>query len=377
MASTRAVRTAVVGMSVVATCGVRAYAGVLREALDHEEVSCSMYWLSRSEASLPLARSDVRAWTGKLAGEIDRADFDAIILHYSVFAYSYRGLPFFVHPTLSALRATGLPVITVMHEIVYPWTIGGWRGKLWAASQRALLIDLMRASSATLATAEFRNEWLASRPWLPRRPAAFAPVFSNLPSPQLRTRSDSQRPLIGLFGYAYEGAARSLVLDALRLLSDRGVEAELMLLGAPGGDGPAGEAWLSAARRRGLAGVLSFSGTLEAQALSDAIAACEVLLFVGAGGPSSRKGTLAGSLASGRPVIALDGPRSWAELVEADAVRIVARRASALADEIASLLADEQEREALGARGRTFAEQRMGPARTASAVRSLLDTVAG
>jgi glycosyl transferase family 1 len=376
MASGRAIKTAAVGMSVVPTCGVRAHAGVLAQALEREDVSCSMHWLSRSEQSLRAARSDVQAWADELAEELAGADLDAVILHYSVFAYSYRGLPFFVHPTLCALRATRLPVLTVMHEIVYPWTIGGWRGKLWAGTQRALLIDVMRASAATLATAEFRIEWLASRPWLPRRPAAFAPVFSNLPSPQAGVPAERRRALIGLFGYAYEGAASSLVLDALRDLSDRSIEVELRLIGAPGRDSAAGEAWLAGARERKVAHALSFSGTLEAQALSDALAACDALLFVGQGGPSSRKGTLAGSLASGRPVLALDGPRRWSELIEADAVSVVPRSPRALADGIASLLADPDSREALGARGRAFAEGCMGAARTASAVRSLLDVVA-
>ncbi len=375
MASGRALKTVAVGMSVIPTCGVRAHAGILADALGEVDVSCSLEWLSRSEASLGAARSDVRGWTRQLTAALDGSDLDAILLHYSVFAYSYRGLPFFVHPTLAALRSSRLPVITVVHELVYPWTIGGWRGKLWALSQRAVLIDVMQASAAVLATADFRVEWLGSRPWLPRRPATFAPVFSNLPAPRPRARSEGARAVIGLFGYAYEGAASALVLDALRALLDRGVEVELELLGAPGPSSPAAESWVAGARARGLADSLSFSGTLEPQELSDALAGCEALLFIGAGGPSSRKGTLAGSLASGAPVIALDGPRRWSELVRHDAVLVVEPTSSGLAEGIASLLADEGRRDALGKRGRAFAEQQMGPARTAAAVRGLLDEV--
>lgn len=375
MASRRALRTAAVGMSVIPTCGVRAHAGVLAEALAGEDVSCSLQWLSRSEQSLRAAHSDVRAWTHRLAGELDDADLDAVLLHYSVFAYSYRGVPFFVHPTLSALRRARVPVIAVMHELVYPWTIGGARGKLWALTQRALLIDVMQASAAVLATADFRVQWLASRRWLPHRPAAFAPVFSNLPAPTPRPRPERPGAVLGLFGYAYEGAASELVLDALRLLLDRGVEVELRLLGAPGRSSPAAAAWLAAARMRGIVDALSFSGTLSAQDLSDALADCDALLFVGAGGPSSRKGTLAGSLASGRPVVALDGPRRWSELLEADAVLVAAPTCQALADALAGLLDDEGSREALGARGRAFAEQQMGVARSAVAARALLDDV--
>jgi len=362
-------------MSVSATCGVRAHAGLLAQELSREDVSCSTCWLSRSDDSLPAARAQVSAWTRELAGELERGRPDAILLHYSVFAYSYRGLPFFVHPTLSVARRSRIPVIAVMHELVYPWTIGGWRGKAWALSQRALLIDVMQASAAVVATADFRLDWLASRRWLPRRPAALAPVFSNLPAPTVERRTERHGGVVGLFGYSYEGAAVSLVLDALRLLGEQGVDAQLVLLGAPGRSSPAAERWLSLARERGVARALSFSGSLPAQELSNALAECDVLLFVGAHGPSSRKGTLAGSLASGRPLVALDGPRRWSELMQAEAACVVEPTAEALADAIHALFADEGLREALGARGRAFAEERMGVGRTAKAVRGLLDQV--
>ncbi len=125
----------------------------------------------------------------------------------------------------------------------------------------------------------------------------------------------------------------------------------------------------------GSTGALSFAGPLPAQELSDALAACDVLLFADTAGPSSRKGTLAGSLASGRPLIATDGPRRWSALARAEAAHVVEPSAPALADAVAALLADKGAREALGARGRAFAEQSMGVARSAQVVRELLDDV--
>jgi hypothetical protein len=71
-------------------------------------------------------------------------------------------------------------------------------------------------------------------------------------------------------------------------------------------------------------------------------------------------------------VIALDGPRGWSELTQSDALTVVAPTPQALAEAIRALLADAQAREALGVRGRVFAEQRMGVARTVEAVRGLL-----
>jgi glycosyltransferase involved in cell wall biosynthesis len=150
---------------------------------------------------------------------------------------------------------------------------------------------------------------------------------------------------------------------------------ELVLLGAPGRSSAAGEAWLQGARTRAITHALSFSGTLAPQDLANALAACEIMLFADAAGPSSRKTTLAASLASGRAVVAIDGPLAWSELIEAQAARMTAASPDALADALEELLADEGQRDALGERGRAFAERRMGVARSARVLAGLLDDV--
>ena len=63
-----------------------------------------------------------------------------MLLHYSVFAYSYRGFPLFVRPMLDGCCVgCRVPIVTVLHEYVYPWRRGGVRGKAWALTQRAAL----------------------------------------------------------------------------------------------------------------------------------------------------------------------------------------------------------------------------------------------
>jgi glycosyltransferase involved in cell wall biosynthesis len=367
---------AIVGMSISPTCGVRDHAVLLAEELDRKGISSSFHWLARSEASsMRAAGSEVQAWTRGLLAELQASPVDAVLLHYSVFAYSYRGLPLFVHPILSALHRGRRPVVTVLHEFAFPWRYRGWRGDLWAISQRTLLIDVMRASRATMVTEDFRAQWLASRAWLPKRPVVTAPVFSNLPPPVNGSRPDRARRVIGMFGYSYEAAGVSLVLDAISALRMRGIDLELLLLGAPGRSSAAGERWLRAAGARGVTGALSFSGALPVQTLSDELASCDLVLFADPAGPSSRKTTLAASLASGRPVVAIDGHRRWSELVRSDAARVVAPTPDALADAIGELLTDERRREALGARGREFAAREMTAASSAEAVKALLDEV--
>jgi len=363
---------AVVGASVNERCGVRDHATLLADAAREHGVQTSLHWLSRTATGLSAARAEDRAWTASLAGAIAAEQADAILLHYSVFSYSHRGIPIFVPPMLAALRSTGSPVITFAHELVYPWRHGGAKGKVWSVTQRAALIDVMRSSASIVVTADFRAEWLAQRRWLPSRPVMLAPVFSNLPVPAPRIPHDTGPWRLGLFGYSYQGAALELTLDALRLLADGGLDVSLELLGAPGRDSAVGRAWLAGARARGVEEAVGFSGSLPAQELSDAVAACDVLLYADEGGPSSRKGTLAGSLASGRPIVAIDGRRRWQLLVEHDALRVTAAAPQALAAAVAALIEDEGAREALGARGRAFAEREMSLGATLGVVLELL-----
>jgi glycosyltransferase involved in cell wall biosynthesis len=386
----RPIDVAVVGMSSASPCGVRAHAGLLAQGLGDDGVRCTELWLEREAVSPRAGWAEVGRWARTLRERLCDGGFDAVLLHYSVFAYSYRGLPLFVRPTMAALRASRLPVLGFMHELAYPWRLRDARGAAWAIAHRAALIDAMRTCAAVAVTTDFRADWLAGRRWLARRPLALAPVFSNLPPPTSariarrmstfaveRGEAVGDGALVGLFGYSYDELALARVLDAFALLAGRGLRTELALLGAPGRASALAERWLRAARARGIAESLRFAGPLPAQELSDALAVCDVLLFADPPGPSSRKGTLAGSLASGSPLVALDGPRTWPELVRAEAARVVAPSALALADALADLLGDEPARAALGARGRAFAAESMGVERSVEVVLGLLGGLIG
>jgi glycosyltransferase involved in cell wall biosynthesis len=369
------IRATALGISASVTCGVRDYATLLTSALGEENVASSMLWLERREASLLGARSQIRSWTRELTGQLAENRPQIVLLHYSVFSYSYRGLPIFAPTILAAVRRADVPLVTVLHEYAYPWGYDGARGATWAVSQRAMLIDVMRASGAVLVTTESRSRWLVSRTWLAKRPVGVAPVFSNLPATTIARPTDAEAPSLGLFGYSFRAPMMAVVLDAVSQLRRRGVPLQLRLLGSPGRASSMAEEWLAAARRRDVAEALSFSGTLPAQGLSDALADCDLLLFGDIPGPTSRKTTLAASLASGRPVLALDGPERWVELDEAKAAEIVEPTAAALVAAIASLLDDERAREALGARGRAFAERSMSARRSARVLAGLMEEI--
>jgi glycosyltransferase involved in cell wall biosynthesis len=362
-----------IGISIDQPCGVRDHAVLLAAALGEGGCSCPLHWLSRPSTTLAAERADVRSWAQTLTRELQRTPPDVALLHYSVFAFSHRGVPVFVRPVLAALRDRRVPLVTFMHEFAYPWRLGGVRGKVWAATQRLALREVVQASAAIVVSSDARADWFLARPWLPRRQTSVAPVFSNLPAGGARATGERSPDgggvaRVGLFGYAHEAVAVDTVLDALRLLRDDGLELELALLGAPGRASPAGAHWEQAAARRALAGTIGFSGRLPAQDLSDELARCAVLLFAERGGPTSRKTTLAASLDSGRPVVALDGRNSWAELLQSGAAVVVPPDARSLANALARLLCDREERVRQGERGRAFAQRAMSVEQSARIV---------
>ncbi len=361
-----------IGVSLGTPCGVYDHAQRLAEALEQQGFSSARHWLWRSEAPFAASAAEIRQWSERLAGELERDPPGALLLHYSVFAYSYRGFPVFVRPVLTVARKLGVPTVALLHEYAYPWHRHGVRGKAWALSHRLLLRDVMRACSAVAVTTDVRADWLSTRAWLPRRPMALAPVFSSLPAAEAGVGPEGERPRIGLFGYAHEGVVKEVVLDALRSLQDRGVEVELLLAGAPGRSSVAGESWLAGARTRGISRPPAFSGMLSAQAISNTLSGCDVLLSADSIGPTSRRTTLAASLAAGVPVVALDGRHSWRELRDAEAAQLVEPTADALADALAGLLDDADMRAQLARRGREFALSAMSVERSARAVGGLL-----
>jgi len=361
-------------MSSTEVCGVRDHAAGLARALDAEGLECSIHWLDRKETALAPARAEVGRWAQGVGAELERTWPDAVLLHYSVFAFSHRGLPLFGPPALAAARRARAPILTFAHEGAYNWHCHGAREAAWALSQRAVLIEVVRASAALLVTTDDRARWYGSRRWLAKRPTAVAPVFSNLPLAELRG-GVAAPATVGLFGYSHDGSEPALVLDALYSLRADEVPVRLILLGAPGPDSDAGRRWRVAAAERGLAAALEFTGTLPSRQLASALSSCTVLLFADTPGPTSRKTALAAGLASASPVLALDGPRSWPALVEAHAALMVEPRVEELAGRLGELLADDGARAALAARGRSFYDAQMSVEHSARTVAVLLDQV--
>lgn len=368
----------VIGVSEGPVCGVRDHGKRLSEALQGRGFTVVVSWWERTSGRrLRGALREARQWSSELNQSVRDLEPKAVLVHYSVFAFSHRGIPLLAVPVFRSLGGgnADVPIVTFLHEFAYPWGRRGWRGTAWAVTQRLVLWFVVARSSTLIVTTPQRADWISSRRWLPRRRVAVAPVFSNLPPERPHHKSTPIGPRIGLFGYGHEAVALPTLLEALLTLRQTTPEARLLLLGAPGADSPSGRHVRALARQCGLEDALDFTGVLPAQALSDALADCDVLLFADAEGPSSRKTTLAASLASGRPVVALDGPNTWDALVRERAIALVEPTSLALAEAVRKLLADLSAANALGNRGRVFADRHMSLDQAATIVLAALHGV--
>lgn len=360
-----ALRVLVIGVSNTPVCGVRDFAAVLSRALQDRGVVVSSSWWERSAVKgFRPALREFREWRWSVARTLGPQGCDLVLWHYSAFAHSWRGIPYLAPLMSRRLRKLGTPVVVFLHEFVYPFKRSGWRGLVWALTQRLVLVVLVASSAGVVLTTEDRAAWLKSRVWLPKRPVAFVPVFSNL---SLHSKEAEFRPQrltslgIGVLGFGSEGIQVDSIVSALGGLAQNGIDAHLVLLGSPGPDGPHGERWRRAAQEAGCADVMSFTGIRELSELAKDLAAVDVVVHPEAGGPTSRRTTLAAALAFGKPVVALDGPHTWRRFVDEGAVIVVPDSPAATLGELVSLAEDGPRRENLGRQAHEFYAVHLAP----------------
>ncbi len=221
--------------------------------------------------------------------------------------------PLLEPPLARALRRAGLPVVAIMHELVFPFGRDGARGLLWAAhAPRGAGRDRCARASGLLVTTEERGEWLAEQALAA---AAAGRVRAGLLEPARAVR------LAAPTGRAAGPRRVRLLLRRLR----RGGAGRAAAAGGQGRSpaaaadrlpraGLARRPRMGRTRRRARRRAVLHRRDGAPAALGRRSRASDLLLFADPPGPTSRKGTLAGSLASGAPLIALDGPATWPEL---------------------------------------------------------------
>lgn len=365
-----------VGASSGTACGVGDQARVHTAALKAAGVSVNRLWFDMDPRWGVLRQTvELARWIRRYHNTIRQTSPKWVIWHYSAGNHGHRGLPVFAPLWAWALAAGRVPVVLYLHEFAYPFGRRGWRGAGQALAQRAALVPMLARSRGAVVTTEDRAEWLKSRRWLPRRPVTVVPVCSNLPdSPPAGADSTGRPTTVGVFGFRQELSTPQTLVPALKLLRERGVEPELVLVGAPGGDSPQGRAWTAAALDAGVPDTIRFTGVLGEEALLAELAAVDVFVFVETDGPNTGKSTLAALLAMGKPVVAVDGARRDERMIGEGAVRVVGGPAE-LSAALEELLLDDQARADQGRRGGKWYSENMAPAVVAGRVGRFLTSL--
>ena len=167
---------------------------------------------------------------------------------------------------------------------------------------------------------------------MPRRAVLLSPVISTLPKSVGRFGAEVPLPSeVALLGFSPAEVDVDLVLRSVAVLRAGGRSVRLRLIGSPGEASPIGEHWKRAAGRAGCAEVLTFTGILSPERLAETLSSAGIILIALRTGPSSRKTTVASALASGRPIVAVDGIDTWERLRATAAVCLVPPSAEAVA----------------------------------------------
>ena len=360
----RAPSLVTVGVVPPGPSGVGDYGRLLAEELRRRGLGVDERWLVNSGRQV---RSLVAVPRRLLGLGFRLHPRSTVLWHYSPVAYGFRGIP---GPEIvfgALLRLRGVRVVTVLHELAQPFrSQPGWRGMATCVLHQMALRVAVAGSTEVVVTTDRRADALRAQPVTARRPVRVIPVFSNIAPVGGPVVPPDAGFIICVPGYTGAGVRPDVLIDALAG-ADGPSQPRIVLLGAPGPESTGGRHWRQLASAAGLDGVLEFTGTIDAVEFSRRLATCTVVVLVNEEGPSSRKGTLAAAMAHGRPIVSLDGPNRWQDVVSAGAVLVVPPAPAALAEALARLQARPGERTELGARAETFYRDRMSLDRAATA----------
>ncbi|WP_173063836.1 glycosyltransferase family 4 protein [Phytohabitans houttuyneae] len=360
------IRTAMItGPAPARQDGVSDYADRLAAALGHAGVDVEAVPLR------PPAPGRWLAATVAAAEAVRRMRPDVVHVQFAPSAYRFSALP----GLLPRLLPAGTPLVTTLHEYGW-WTAPAWiPGPAWRPLERLRLWDretalLVPASSAVVVTNPDHGAEVRRRTG--RRPVLIpiAPNVDRAPSPPARAETRRRLGvaddgfLLVFFGFVHPVKGVRHLLQALPAV--RRVRPGLRLVVAGGFTSqalPEGEARTfrreleALAARRGIAGMVTFTGYLPAPEVSALLAAADAAVLPFTAGVSLKSGALLAALAHGVPTAVTVPDEPDPRLRDgANVAAIRARRdAAAIAVTLRRLIVDPALRERLAAGGRSLA----------------------
>jgi glycosyltransferase involved in cell wall biosynthesis len=271
-----------------------------------------------------------------------------VLVQYTALAWSARGFPLRFPRVLRTLKAAGVRVGVVFHD-VEPY--GGTRvidGLRRRVQLRVMREALCLSDAAVFTVPMERISWIKSQPGK----GCFIPVGANLPtSGEANSRkgiSTGGKLSIAVFSITGGESARweiDNIVEAVRFAASRVGNLRLIVLGR---NAQSAEAELRQ-RFRDSAVELHVLGVLPGEDVVRSLSVSDVLLFV-RGPISTRRSSAIAGIACGLPVIAFEGPETAAPITEAGLAFFSPQRKGDLGDVLLRVLEDEHYRVLLAQR---------------------------
>ncbi len=271
-----------------------------------------------------------------------------VLVQYTALAWSAHGFPLRFSRILKTLKAAGVRVGVVFHDME---ANSGTRviDRLRHRAQLHVMLKALRFSDRAVFTVPLeRTSWIKGE----SRKGCFIPVGANLPtSGEANSRkgiSTGGKLSVAVFSITGGKSGRweiDSIVEAVRFAASRVGNLRLIVLGRNAQDA---EAELKHRFRDGTV-ELHVLGVLPGEAVVRSLSVSDVLLFV-RGPISTRRSSAIAGIACGLPVIAFEGPETAAPITEAGLALFSPQRKGDLGDVLVRVLEDEHYRASLAQR---------------------------
>lgn len=332
---------ALLGRPDAPTDAVEEYCRYLGEALIAQDFDLfieRVAWSDRGwNSALRALRRKAKGWRGAW-----------VLVQYTALAWSGRGFPLRFPRVLRTLKAAGVRVAVVYHD-VEPFSGTRAIDRLRRGSQLRTMREAMRASDVAVFTVPMEKiSWMKSQ----NGNAIFIPVGANFPTTgEANSRqgvSMGGKLSIAVFGITGGDAGRNeleSIAEAVRFAAARVKNLRLIVLGR---NSQSAEEELRK-RLSDTAVEIHVLGVLPSEGVVRSLSVSDVLLFV-RGPISTRRSSAIAGIACGLPVVAFKGSETAQPITEAGLALYSPQRKGDLGDTLLRVLEDEHYRASLAQR---------------------------